>query len=165
MLQIGLSFFIFFFSVALHIGFCRRAARLQKKGLLLRPFAVIAGVNLLLLWSLFIFVKTFPPPMPLTSTVMYGLMSVLYLMFYANTQLTSPSQKIILLLKEEGPQTYQNILKNFSDREFIVSRLEELKQIGYLNSQKMVFQLNPQGEKVARMLNWYQKIVGRPWGG
>ncbi len=194
MFDLIFSLFFFFFSVAIHLGICRR----QKRAvLLIKTFFFISGFFLLIFWGAsWLFHQSFPPapkslwtlPLPISATILYILSVFFYLSFYVNVKLVSPSQKIMTLIREKRCRTYQELLKYFTDSEFVQPRLDDLVDSGcaYLLScaprmpldsalsktlflEKSVeqgrYRLSKNGRKIGRILEIYQKILGRPRGG
>lgn len=171
MLDILLMLFFFLESVFIHLTVCRRRS---SEGLLLKPFVAIAFGNLLVLWSSLWVLHAYLGPdaqsfwgVPLygASTFIYILLIPTYLVFYFSTQQMSPSKKILLLLSKNGPMSFQELLRHFTDEEFVVPRIEELIGVRFLIEHSGWYVLTPAGTRIAKVYGFYQTIFGREKGG
>ena len=171
MFDIFVMFFFFLGVVIIHLLVCRKKS---QEGLLLRPFITIALMNLFLLWGFFWFSNRYmhSDPTSIWSVRLYGCAVVIYilliptyLVFYFSTQQMSPSKKILLLLSAKGPLSFQELLKDFSDEEFVLPRLKELIGIRCLVEHGGWYVLTPTGAQMANVYKIYQFVLGRAKGG
>ena len=170
MLYICVAFFFFLDAVVIHLMLCRR----KSEGLFLKLFLVIAFANLILMWIVFWFlahqfngaqVNFWAAPLYGTATVIYILLIPTYLVFYFSTQQVSPSKKILLLLAENGPMSFEELLAKFSDDEFVVPRIKDLMTTMCLIEHEGSYVLTPSGIRMAQVYEIYQRILGRKKGG
>ena len=184
MFDLSISLLLFLFSVVIHLWICRQ----QKKYLLLiKVFLGMSGFGLLIFWGAsFLFHQSLSSlltfsislverrsitnslwtrALPVSSTILYILLILLYLSFYVNVKLISPSKKIMTLIRDQGAMTYEELKKYFTDSLFIQPRLDELIDSGCTYIEKGRYRLSESGMKIGRLLEMYQKILGRPMGG
>ena len=165
MFDLMISLLLFFFCVALHLGICRRK---KKDVLLIKLFLGISGVGLVIFWGASFWLHenlNFPTALPLSATMLYILLVLVYLSFYVNVKIISPSKKILTLIREQRAVTLEELLKFFSNEEFLSPRLEDLGGSGCVYKQEGRYRLSQSGVQVGRLLEIYQKILGRPIGG
>ncbi len=165
------TFLIFFSCVALHLTICRRR---QKGNLLMKEFARIALCGFLVLvlggfalidrWG-GVSTSLWLAPLKWTSALMYLLLIPTYIIFYANTELTSPSKQIMVLISQNQSMSFEELLKHFTTQEFIISRLDDLVQTKCMRKENGRYQLTFDGVKIARALRIFQSLLGRPMGG
>ena len=108
------------------------------------------------LWSL---------ALPFTATMFYILLTLIYLSFYVNVKLVSPSKKIMTLIREHKGMKYPELLKHFTDPSFIAPRLDDLVKSGCTRIIENKYRLSSSGRRIGIILEIYQKILGRPKGG
>ena len=168
-LTVSCSIFIFF--VGFHLGICRRE---KKDFLLIKKFLCMSGLGLLIFWktSFLIHYNSVPDnhswwhlPLPATATFLYILLTLIYLSFYVNVKLVSPSKKIMTLIREHKGMKHSELLKHFTDPGFIAPRLDDLVKSGCAQIKESMYRLSPSGKMVGGILEIYQKILGRPKGG
>jgi len=161
----------FSLSVFIHIVICRNR---KLQGLWVKLFCVIAVVNLLLCWGIFLWAgrsvalnapSIWNLPLSMTSTFIYILLVPTYVIFYISTQLNSPSKKVLLLLKKNNAMSFEELSKHFSEEEFIMPRIKDLQETGCIQCTERHWMLLPPGLTIAQFLNFYQSILGRPAGG
>ena len=171
MLDILVMLFFFLDAVFIHLIVCRKS---PQEGLLLKPFIGIALTNLFLLWAVFWFSNSYARSAPSSiwsvhlygcAAIMYILLIPAYLVFYFSTQQMSPSKKILLLLSDQGPLSFQELLKHFSDQEFVLPRIKELIGIRCLVEHGGWYVLTPSGAQMANVYKIYQSVLGRTKGG
>jgi len=158
-------------SVMIHIFFCRKTTKpgLQAKAYIIIAVILIgvyfAGVytigqgNFLdphSLWGL---------PLKITSGVVFILLVPTYLMFYALTQLMSPSKKILLTIASQGNPSYADIMLGLQEEDFIGTRLNDLCACGCVSQIEGRYVLSLSGRKIAAFLNIMQHVLGREMGG
>lgn len=171
MAYILFAFALFCASVAVHIVYCRRT---KTPGLQARPFLVIsfffiavyaAGVYFTgqghalspdSFWGL---------PFKLASALIFILLVPTYLMFYALTQLMSPSKKILMSIHRRGSLSYKDILAHIEEEDFINTRLNDLCTSGCAVKVNGRYFLTPEGQKIATALDLTQRLLGRGIGG
>ena len=121
MFDLTVSFSIFIFFAGLHLGICRRE---KKDFLLIKKFLCMSALGLLIFWKTFFLIhynsapdnhSLWHLPLPVTSTLLYVLLTLIYLSFYVNVKLVSPSKKIMTLIREHKGMTYPELLKHFTD--------------------------------------------------
>lgn len=168
MIYLVASFFTFLLMTFLHIFLFRFLAQrgvktLRTVGVYLFGFII----------SLFIFgffqtlanPKTiFWWPLPLTSIVLYSQLSFLYLIFFTSPYLgdESPAAKIIFLVKKNGRLSYEKIKREFSDEELVIKRLDDLVKSGLIIRQKDNYYSAKSGQRLARIINFYRRLLH--WG-
>ena len=171
MFDLTLILVLFFLSVIAHLGICRREGR---DVLLIRTFFGISALAFgifLICW--FIFHHFFPAsknslwntPLFFSVTILYILLCFLYLSFYVNVKLNSPSKSVMTLIREKKSMNSDELGKFFTDSEFIEPRLADLVMSGCVSKEGDRYRLSRSGERIGRILEIYQKIVGRPIGG
>jgi len=171
MAYVFFALLLFCASVMVHIFFCRKTTR---PGLQARAYIFIAmifmgvyiagvyaaGQGMLLdphsLWGL---------PFKITSGVIFILLGPVYLMFYALTQLMSPSKKILMSIGRGGNLSRADILARIEEEDFIGTRLRDLCVSGCARHTKDRYILNPSGQKIATALTIMQRVLGRDMGG
>ena len=163
--------FFFIFSVSIHLIFCRHR---RSKGLLVKQFCIIAMLNLFFGCVIFFLLgksmaqdspSIWNLPLSMTSSFIYILLVPTYMVFYTSTQLNSPSKKILLLLQKNGPMSFEELLKHFTEEEFIMPRVMDLQHTGCIQCAQGHWLLLPPGLSIARFLNIYQRILDRRAGG
>ena len=172
MLYLIVSFVFFIFSILIHVLVCR----LRKNSLLYaKLFGYIAIVNLLICIYVFQFIDQaalhFAPlsvwfiQLKSTLNFIYLLLIPAYLVIYVTTQLNSPSKIILKLLSKGEGLSFNNLQKQFSDEEWIVSRLNELVQTGCVVEIGGRYRLGASGKLIGGWLKFYQLLLGnRPRG-
>lgn len=172
MRDILITLAVFFVAVAAHIIWCRVS---RKQDLQIDVFIFFALSFLAGAWILRI--NFFPEsfvcdpvnfwnlPLRASSIIFYFLNVFLYLIFYFNTQVESPSQRILRLCERKEGARMEELEKAVTDDDFIMTRLNDLKRYGYVEQHAESYRLLPRGVRVARLLSVYQKITGRPKGG
>ncbi len=163
MFHLTVSLFFFFLSVVVHILICRgrKTAELQVK-----LFCAIALGFLLLCWVVFRAAwNVWRFSLPISSTVIYLLLIPVYLSFYVNTKFNSPSKMVMVLLRANGTMDYEELLRHFTNEEFVVSRLDDLVKSGCVEEKDGRYRLMTQGRWTAKILEVYQKVLGREMGG
>ena len=171
MLDILVMFFFFLDAVFMHLIVCRKGF---EEGLLLKPFIGIALMNLCFMWAVFWFFRGYGHSDPSSiwnvrlygcATVIYILLIPTYLVFYFSTQQMSPSKKILVLLAQKGPLSFQELMCHFSDEEFVLPRIKELIGIRCLVEHSGWYVLTPSGMQMANVYKIYQSVLGRKKGG
>jgi hypothetical protein len=171
MLYILLSVTIFIFVVFTHIQWCRASL---IRDLQITPFIVYSVSGLALYFTIigvFFFQPLVPDPvlwiLPLkaTAVTLYICLSVLYLMFYFGTNVESPSRILLVLIEEADGMTENELLEHFTNDYLICPRFEDLLRTGYLEFDGTAYRLSRRGLIAAKLLDFYQKLIGRPMGG
>ena len=167
-LIISLGFF--FLAAVIHVRICR-----DQPGLLIKTFLGLAVAGLAGVCTVFFSLNRnaviVPHPslwmidLSLTATLSYILLIPTYLIFYVNTRLVSPSQKVLMLIKDRGGLSYTELLRHFDDEELIAPRLADLVTSGCVCRQAENYWLSPHGVRIGKFLDVYQKILGRGMGG
>ena len=172
MRDIGISLFLFCMAVGGHMAWCRqrRASRLH-----IGPFVYMAFFGLLLQICVLFLVKKLPSeeypvnfwtlPLKASSLLLYLLLIPTYLAFYFNTQVESPTQKILRLLQKNKQSSTEDLENAITDAEIIIPRVRDLAGTGFLAFDGKVYRLTPRGIILARFLNLYQTVLGREIGG
>ena len=171
MFDLTVSCSIFLFFVGLHLGICRRG---KKDFLLIKKFLCMSALGLIIFGktSFFIHYNLAPEnhswwhlPLPVTATLLYVLLTLIYLSFYVNVKLVSPSKKIMTLIREHKGMTHSELLKHFTDPGFIQPRLDDLVESGCARIIENKYGISSSGKRIGVILEIYQKILGRPKGG
>ena len=162
MVDLIVSLLLFFLSVILHLGICRREKRAV---LLVKTFLGMSAAGLVIFWGSRGVRPCALTDLPVSATMLYVLLVLVYLSFYVNVKIVSPSKKILTLIREHGVMTFEELSKSFSNEEFISPRLEDLVGSGCVYREEGSYRLSQSGMQIGRMLEVYQKILGRPIGG
>jgi hypothetical protein len=158
MATIILSVFFLFSSILIHLILCRKD---NDKSLKAKLFVQITLTALGLFLAIGFGARL---PYILTSAVIYVLLVPVYLIFYVSTELYSPSKRILHAVGMEGA-AYSKIFKELEQENFIMTRLEELEQSGCLTRKYDRYALSKSGWSIAKVLYYYQKLLGREIGG
>ena len=170
MCYIIVSFCFLFLSVIEHIAWCRIK---PAKGLRIISFMSISLLNaVFFLWALhhlqgkyLSFYEARPSvwyaPFVLTSLACYFVSLGLYFAFYSCTTIDSPSRWILRLVRDHGPMTYEDLAKNISNDNFIMTRLRALEEHGCVALNGKQYRLQSLGLLSAKLLMVYEKISGR----
>lgn len=171
MFYVVLALLLFIVSVIVHIFFCRKK---PKSGLHAKAFIFTAIISL----GIYLTVVSAMPysgildahslwglPFKITAGIIFLLLVPVYLCFYVLTQLTSPSQKILLTISQGGELSYNDILSCVKEEDFIASRLSDLRASGCVTQINGRYILTSEGQKVASVLNMMQSVLGRNVGG
>ncbi len=170
MIYLILSLGIFFLCVTTHILWCRIRRRNELQMII---FVVLACMGLLVYFGLaFQFCKfeesqpisLWNMPLLLSSGLLYIFLTPVYMAFYFNTRVESPTQKILKCLQGQKAR-YADLLSLISDEEIIIPRLNDLKRTQCIQEKEGAYQLTKRGYTIGRFLELYQKLTGRPWGG
>jgi hypothetical protein len=171
MAYVILSLFLFCASVMTHVLFCRKA---NKTHLQARAFIFIAfifwGVYLGVAWAIqqagLLPAQSFwGLPFKFTAAVIFILLVPVYLCFYVLTQLTSPSKKILLTISYSEGISRADIVASVQKEDFITTRLTDLSASGCVVSIDNRYVLTVEGRKLAAILNFMQRVLGREVGG
>ena len=162
MVDLIVSLLLFFFSVVLHLGVCRRE---KRNVLLVKTFLGMSAVGLVIFWGCRSVRPCAPTALPVSATMLYVLLVLVYLSFYVNVKVVSPSKKIMTLIRAHKTMTDEELLTYFTDAEFVCSRLEDLVKSGCIYTEEERYRLSKSGARIGWMLEIYQKILGRPLGG
>lgn len=162
---------LFIASVAVHILFCRQTT---QPGLHAKAFIIIA-IIFLVIYTLLVFAlrsmglldphSLWGLPFRISSGVIFILLIPVYLCFYVLTQLTSPSQKILLTISQRGEVSYADILASLEEENFIMTRLNDLCASGCVEQVGGRYILSREGQSIALFLNLMQGALGRKVGG
>ena len=104
-------------------------------------------------------------PLVVTTIMIYILSIPVYLMFYFNTKVESPSQRILLIIKKKNEIASHELSGYVTDKDFVFSRLQDLLESKCICLEEEGYRLLPRGRMVASLLTAYQKISGRKMGG
>jgi len=104
-------------------------------------------------------------PLEKTAAVLYFFLLPFYLVFYYSTMIDSPSRRAIALLRERGALSFGELSREISDEKFIMTRLNSLVICGYVHFDGKYYQLLPRAVLSCRIINVYQKMIGRKIGG
>lgn len=174
MLYINLSFLFFCLFVIIHIAWYRIKS---EKKLEIQPILIIGGILLIVYLallkklsslSLFIHENTFNfwnAPLIITSLVVYLLLIPFYMIFYISAEIESPSMKILLLVKEYGEISYEDLRGRFTDQTLLMPRVKDLISTGYVSYDGRYYSILPAGRRLVRILDIYQRCLGWRMGG
>lgn len=160
---------LLFCSIILHFLWCRL---IKAKTLQIIPFVVIALIGAYVglcmshsfgavseeinFWNI---------PLSASALGLYWLLVPFYLILYFNTQVESPTQRILRFVQEKGGMTLEELQKVVTNQDFVITRLSDLERCHYVIKNDDHFRLTWRGVWVARYLVVYQKILGREMGG
>jgi hypothetical protein len=101
-------------------------------------------------------------PLPLSSVLLYILLFIFYLIYYLSTYSgeVGPSIKLYMLLRQYGSRSRPEILREFSDQEFIHKRLNSLVEGNFISRNNNVYRVLPKGKKLADLIRLYRSVVG-----
>ncbi len=101
-------------------------------------------------------------PLPLTSLILYTLLSCFHLVFYTSPLLgdKSPSSRIILYIRKKGSLSYNEIRRSLIDTPLITKRLDDLVAARWIERGKGRYRLLPIGLLLTRILETYRSVVG-----
>lgn len=154
-----LNIILFSAVVYVHLIICRQSSTKELK---IKSFMVLGLMGLLLFWGIALCAQL---PMLVTNTVIFVLMMPVYFTFYVSTELMSPSKKIMQVLNAKPGALYEDIFQALERENFLMTRLIELKQCGFIVEEGGRYRLSPTGASFARTYTCYQKLLGREIGG
>ena len=162
---------LFMLSVLTHMVWCR-VRRIQD-------IAIVSLVMIQLAWGLglawavlFFLPRAFPvmgeptwfnAPLPYAAIVTYAALMPFYFSFYHAIVVNSPTRLMLDEIKRK-PQARADLLRALNEADFIKSRLDALVAHGVVIFKER-YTLGPSGKSLARLLDLYQRLVGRPKGG
>ena len=102
-----------------------------------------------------------------SSLVLYSLLSLAYVAESTAIENESPSMKIIkcILRHPESRATFMELRKEFSDREFIYDRLNDLVKNGHILEEGSLYRLSGRGLLIASLIKAYRNLIRRGLGG
>ena len=125
-------------------------------------FFVANSIRLELGWKS----SLFDLPLFWSSLLLYVLMSFWYFGETTVVRHPSPSMKIVAALSKNGGEiSAEEIRKQFSNEELIVSRLNDLVAHGHIKYDGNSYTLLPSGDLVVRIFRRYRQLLGRNLGG
>jgi len=165
MAAVGESLLVFCGVILVHWVWCRT----QKRNCLhIKSFLGIASAGLTaLVLRVDVPVSPSPDAAPLwmSAVLLYALLVPVYLIFYFGTQVESPSRLLTVSLRERGALTFEDLARVLDNERLIRPRIEDLLKTGYIREENGCFILTGRGARLARCLEFYQKLNGRGWGG
>ena len=169
-ITISLAFLIL--SVSLHLLWCRYSKRqgLHLISLMIICFLFLSLLVILTVSNLGASSRGSSPdlwnmPLALTAILFYLLSLFVYFVLFTITVIDSPSKYLTEMVRNQGPLTYQQILGKMGGDNFIMSRLKTLVSVRYVENNGSRYKLTTRGRLLARILNVYQRVCGRAWGG
>jgi len=170
MLYLIISALFFILSFLIHTLWCR-----YKKGVELHITSFVV-ISVMCLFGYFAAASFLIPqkvggpgiwllPLEKTAAVLYFFLLPFYLVFYYSTMIDSPSRRTIALLKERGALSYEEISREITDEKFIMTRLNPLVTFGYVHFDGRYYRLSSRAVLSCRIINLYQKLLGRKIGG
>ncbi len=171
MLYLITSILLFILSIFIHLIWCRHK---DVQQLNIALFFFISSVCLLIYFGAVYFHpylrledtrSLWKFPLKLTAAFLYILLVPYYPVLYYSSFMHSPTQIIVLLLKEQGGITLKELSQHINDERFIIARLNSLIKNGYIAFDGYYYRLVPKTILFCRILNIYQKLLGREMGG
>lgn len=106
-------------------------------------------------------------PLALSALMVYGLITVLFLLFFASYfyEGNSPTAQIISIIRQQGRMSKDAILRQFQNDSVIFPRLSRLVSGGFVIEKNRRFIATSKGRAVARLLNAYRKVLRWDKGG
>ena len=162
------SLLVFLGAVLVHWVWCRSQ---RRDCLHIKSFMGIAAAGLLALLlraqgqASAVSRETGAAPLWLSAIILYILMVPVYLIFYFGTQVESPSRLLTVLLRERGALTFDDLARIIDNDRLIRPRVDDLLTTGYVREENGCLVLTGAGLRVARWLEFYQRLSGRRWGG
>ena len=124
---------------------------------------------LALIWSgvYFALLNYIGTPLRLSSLVLYGLLCLAYVAESTAIENESPSMKIMkaILRSREGRASFDELKAEFSEREFIHDRCEDLVRNGHILSENGLYRLSRRGALIASTIKIYRDLIRRGLGG
>lgn len=104
-------------------------------------------------------------PLQKTGGILFLLLIPFYLVLYYSTAIESPSRRIVCLIKRNGAMTFGELAQEVTDERFIMTRLDPLVKLGYVDFDGTTYRLKPRAKLSCRLFAFYQKLLGRGVGG
>ena len=158
-----ISFLCFLFFIALHTtAFRMRLMKFQTAAL---AFLSVIGAMPYLLFIL----KIHPPgtSLPLSGLLIYSLLCLWYLAECTVLQTGSPSMLILGLIQNHPEKciSHAELKKVFVDDKFLLPRIQDLVDHGFLSVKDHHYVLHPRGSWVARLILLHRRLLRRGIGG
>ncbi|OGG04283.1 hypothetical protein A2Z33_03990 [Candidatus Gottesmanbacteria bacterium RBG_16_52_11] len=101
-------------------------------------------------------------PLPLTATVIYVVISVIYILYSGSAVYGdySPSAKIYLYLVKRGRATEKELKKLFSDTELVTNRINDLIHMGFVGRKSDAYFVSTKGKFLYILIEIYRRIIG-----
>lgn len=100
-------------------------------------------------------------PMRGSCLALYLLLLFPYYIFFTNANYDSPSQMIMVLLKKRGGCSREELLREMTPQRLIISRLDDLREEGFIGNEGGKYSLRPKGLWLMRFMKVYKNIIGR----
>lgn len=106
-------------------------------------------------------------PFIMTSTVLYGLLVVAYVIYIASPYLgdEGPTNKVVRLLRTQSGLRAHEIEQAFTDEELFIKRVGDLRRAGWIETAGKRHRLSARGRVLASSMAWYRKILKYHEGG
>lgn len=104
---------------------------------------------------------------PLTTTVLYALLVVGYLLFFLSflNDAESPSAKALEVVRSRGPISKAEVVSRFTNEELIGMRVRRLISAGWIAKEGRTIVATRRGAVIAGMFHWYRHLLGWDEGG
>ncbi|OGG04289.1 hypothetical protein A2Z33_04020 [Candidatus Gottesmanbacteria bacterium RBG_16_52_11] len=162
MISVLASILLFIATLVIHIMVRRPNARSIGIGKVVADFAVaciLAAVAIVALGEWF---RDITPPLPLTGIAIYGFAAFSYVSFSASPFLgdESPSSVIVLLAREKGSMTLDDVLSEFPDRSIVDKRIADLISTGWIKRTRKGLVATGTGRIIAAAFGTYRRLLG-----
>ena len=163
--------FAFVFFVTHIVCYRLRIMKFEPPRFLLIALVCLSAYGFFLKY--FVFVKNgegsgfFLMPLVLSSVVLCGLLCLAYVAECTAIENESPSMKIIKAVcgASGGRVTFEDLRNEFSDREFIHDRLNDLVKNGHVLEEGGLYRLTSRGLLIASVIKTYRNLIRRGLGG
>lgn len=106
-------------------------------------------------------INFFATSLPFSSTLLYILLSIIYLVYFINASSgeDSPSGRIYMMVKKKGPMTGKQIEREFSASQLIGKRLNSLTSANLLVKEGVVYKASPKGRLLVEAISLYKRVL------
>lgn len=106
-------------------------------------------------------------PLVMTSTMLYGLLALAYVIYIASPYLgdEGPTNKVLRILRTGSGLTAHEIEQAFTNEELFIKRVGDLQAAGWIKTARKRHRLSSRGRVLASSMSWYRKILKYHKGG
>lgn len=154
MISIAFSILVYLCFVCVHVFLHRYLVRIGKK-----TFASVGVFFIGLVVHSAVAFRFYP--LPLTSIVLYGLLSWLHVIVYTESYYgdMGPSRKILAALRKKREMTEQEIIGLFSNQVLIKKRIQHLQQDDVVREKNGYLLATEKGLRLHRLLEGYRALL------
>lgn len=94
--------------------------------------------------------------------IIFLLLILIFILFSVSALMgdESPTSKILLLVKQKRNMSYDEIRTKFQNEKLIKMRLNNLVSIGWIKKTRQSYFVLPKGIIIARIIQFYRKLLG-----